>query len=285
MIRIPFLNKEFQSKTEVVTYLKQNKQQLVNLKKAKEHHTDAAKFQYTFLAEGKPVDVSKADAGTNPVPDNVDTIQVKVVMNSTNWLDSHLDVHIPGIWKKTLEQNANKGFYLLQEHNASFDKVISHQSDVKVYTEFKNWTELGVNASGQSECLIFEATIKKSVNPFMFEQYKNQYVKNHSVGMMYVHIGLAIYDENDEKEMEYWNKYRPQVINGERADELGFFWVVTEAKLREGSAVLFGSNEITPTLETTETKEEQPSNHEKPSDDISSDPPQEKKRSQNLLLI
>ena len=36
--------------------------------------------------------------------------------------------------------------------------------------------------------------------------------------------------------------------NPEQAEEKGYFWLVREAKLIEISAVLLGSNELTPTL-------------------------------------
>ena len=45
-----------------------------------------------------------------------------------------------------------------------------------------------------------------------------------------------------------WDKYYPIVANKEVADERGFFWIVSEAKIIEGSAVVMGSNSATPTL-------------------------------------
>ena len=46
-----------------------------------------------------------------------------------------------------------------------------------------------------------------------------------------------------------WDKYYPMVANKELADQKGFFWAVTEAKVIEGSAVVKGSNECTPVME------------------------------------
>ena len=39
------------------------------------------------------------------------------------------------------------------------------------------------------------------------------------------------------------------VINSEKALEQGYFFAVTEAKLKEVSCVIAGSNELTPTIE------------------------------------
>lgn len=256
-MKIPFINKKFETKKEAIDFLKANKQELVNLKKSQDCYTYGV---YTEVHKVEPRKTGpNAEKGestdTNPAPQNPNEIKVKLVLNTTGYMDSHCDVHIAGLWKKSLEQN-RKGFYLLREHKANFENVIAHQKDVKAYTEFRNWADLGEPYEGQTECLIFEATIKKEVNPFMFEQYQKGYIKNHSVGMRYIKLELAIYDEEDEKEMDFWNKYISQVANRERAEELGYFWVVTEAQLREGSAVLFGSNDTTPVLETKESYSE-----------------------------
>ena len=70
------------------------------------------------------------------------------------------------------------------------------------------------------------------------------------------------------------NKY-DSIINKEKIDKSGYFWYVTEIKLFEISAVLFGSNELTPTV-ATQKEVEQPSedtiqqiDEKKPSEDTS----------------
>jgi hypothetical protein len=45
------------------------------------------------------------------------------------------------------------------------------------------------------------------------------------------------------------------IANKSAADEKGYFWAVTEAKLIEISAVVIGSNRITPTQSVTENTE------------------------------
>ena len=100
------------------------------------------------------------------------------------------------------------------------------------------------------EVLVYEATISKLRNPVMFEQYKNGYVLNHSVGMRYIKLYWCYNSENVEytEEKENWDKYIVDVVNKTDAQEKGYFWAVTQAKLIEGSAVVLGSNPITPTL-------------------------------------
>jgi hypothetical protein len=200
--------------------------------------------------EPNKTDANKAEGDVVEL-ENVDVINVKAVINTTNVIDSHMDCHIPGLWKKTLQET--KLLYLLQEHTMKFDKIIadSVNDELKAYTQSIPWSKLGQTFEGKTEALVFESKVKKDVNEFMFNLYKNGRVLNHSVGMRYVKIYLCI-NSNEAMytaEKENWDKYYPEVANKEIADEKGYFWAVTEAKVIEGSAVVKGSNEYTPTLE------------------------------------
>jgi hypothetical protein len=101
-----------------------------------------------------------------------------------------------------------------------------------------------------TQALVFDATIKQSRNEFMFKEYKDGNVDNHSVGMQYVQIKLAVNSKKDshKNEKEIWDKYVTDIANKEEAEKRGYFWAVLEAKVIEGSAVVVGSNRITPTL-------------------------------------
>ena len=86
----------------------------------------------------------------------------------------------------------------------------------------------------------------------MLNQYKQGNVKNHSVGMQYVKLIMAVNDEDYGAEFEAWEKYYPLIANKAEADAHGYFWAVKEAKVIEGSAVPIGSNRATPTLDIKE---------------------------------
>lgn len=205
--------------------------------------------------------VNKADQATKEAMtienDNPTVLNAKLVINTTNVIDSHMDCHINGIWNKSL--NETKLLYLLQEHEMEFDKVIadSVKDNLKAYVQNVSFKSLGYNYDGNTEALVFETQIKKDVNEFMFDKYKQGRVYNHSVGMRYVKIYLCI-NSNEPmyaSEKDNWDKYYPQVANKEVADEKGYFWAVTEAKVIEGSAVIKGSNECTPVMEIEIEKE------------------------------
>lgn len=235
---------------DIFKHLKDNKAALIAEKKFKLKFADA--ISYSTVANNVK-DVSVKELNTEDLVD-LTSIKVSVVINSTNLMDSHNDVHMVGIWNKSLKEQ--KSLYLLQEHQMSFDKIIT--DNLKASVKNLPWADLGYSElKGNSQALIFDAVIDANRNPFMFEQYLKGYVKNHSVGMQYINMTLCI--NSTEKyyveEKANFDKYIIDVANKQNAIDAGFFWAVTEAKIIEGSAVVRGSNQATPTLSMTSTKE------------------------------
>lgn len=228
---------------DIFKHLKDNKAALIAEKKFKVKEADAIVFLPT--ATTQKGEVVKAESETNLL--DLDSIKVKVVINTTNILDSHGDVHIKGIWNKSLKEQKN--LYLLQEHKMTFDKIIT--DEVTASVKNMSWSDLGFDKlEGETQALIFDANIQAKRNSFMFEQYAKGYVKEHSIGMQYINMFLCI--NSTEKyyieEKANWDKYIIEVSNKQQAIDNGYFWAVTEAKIVEGSAVVKGSNYATPTL-------------------------------------
>lgn len=173
-----------------------------------------------------------------------DIIQVKSVINTTNVIDSHMDLHMPKVWNKTVKDNPYS--HHLKQHERMFESVISRKA--KSYNEKTNFNKLGLDIDFSTVANINEFLLPRSKMPFMFDAYKNGDVQQHSVGMLYVNLDVAYYDEDSQKQMDFFNEMKALAVNPEVAEEYGYFWVVYEAKKREGSAVVFGSNSITPTL-------------------------------------
>jgi hypothetical protein len=242
-----FPNKKFETKEELFKALKENKAELIATKKMQTKVADAF-----FNVVSNDVILGSANKSEVNKEENVNQIKVEMVINTTNLMDSHSDVHLKGIWNKSAKEQKN--VYLLQEHKMTFDHIISDNVDLSV-KEYK-WEDLGYNFKGTTEALTFNATIDKNRNPFMFEQYSKGYVKEHSVGMRYVKLELALNSDAkyDIEEKEVWDKYIDQVANKEQAEEQGYFWAVSEAKIVEGSAVVKGSNFATPTISVEAVK-------------------------------
>lgn len=233
---------KFETKKELFAFLIENKEILTAQKKAVTKYSDGFGYTNTKL-------VHKDNSAINNPPE---TLSVKAVINTTNVMDSHDDVHIPGLWDKSIRENKN--IMHLQEHEMKFGSIISDGKDLKVSAETKSWKELGFEFKGNTEALIFDSAVKQSRNKYMHTQYADGNVKNHSVGMQYVKLSLAINDEEAGSNFDTWEKYIDRVSNKETAEAQGYFWAVTEAKVIEGSAVPIGSNQFTPTLENNKTE-------------------------------
>lgn len=240
----------FDTIKEKIEFVKKNKSQIIAAKKAQIKFADGIAVFSTLLREHNP-GTSKAMVVSD------DVIKVRAIINTTNWMDSHDDVHIPGLWSKSLSEN--KMIMHLQEHKMQFDKIISDGQNLNAFTKTYDFRELGYDIDGTTQALVFDSIIEKDRNPYMFEQYKQNRVNNHSVGMQYVKLLLAVNSSDFAEEKEIWDIYYPQIANKERADENGLFWVVKEAKVIEGSAVPIGSNTVTPTLEPVKST---PTNHD-----------------------
>jgi len=258
---------DFASKKELFDFLVKNQDRIIADKKASIKYADAVNFGCFSTKEGE------ADKANKPVTEDVDEIKVRPVINTTNLMDSHSDVHIPGLWSKSLKEN--KDIYHDQEHRGEFASTISDYEDLKAYTQTFTWKELGQKWEGETQALLFESTVKQERNEFMFKQYKQARVKQHSVGMRYVKVAMAVNDKDYKEEFKTWNKYIDEIANKEDAERQGYFFAVTEAKVIEGSAVKRGSNWVTPTLDNNMkleppegTQEPEQSTHKLTSEEI-----------------
>lgn len=231
-----------------------NKDVLIAQKKAIIKRADS-------ITQSVSVDATKlatVKAELNDSEMEIGVLKAELIINTTNLIDSHMDCHIPGLWNKSIKEQ--KTFFLLQEHEMEFDKIIadSVNDNLKASTKEFSFQQLGFNFKGNTQALVFSTDIKEKRNEFMYKQYKNGYVLEHSVGMKYQKMYLCADSDSAEfvSEKENWNKYYPMVANKEVADKRGYFWAVTEAQFVEGSAVVKGSNYVTPVISITENKED-----------------------------
>lgn len=227
-------DKSFQTKGDLLQFIRKNKEDLVNAKKLEYKETKGS-FSTNLNYKGFTPNIGNI---------KTDYIQVKAVINTTNIIDSHMDLHMPKLWNKTVKDNPNT--IHLQSHKADFENLLS--SNAKQYNEEFKFSDLGLDSEMKTIANINEFVLHRKTNPLMFDRYVEGMVKEHSVGMRYVNIDLAYYDEDSQKEMDFFNEKKQYAVNPEVAEERGYFWVVSEAKKHEGSAVVFGSNSITPTL-------------------------------------
>jgi len=235
---------------ELFKWLVANKAELIDAKKAATKHADATSFNPLSLSpevsKGKYLYEDDEDGGS---------LKRTIVANTYNYLDSHGDVHLEGIFTNSIEQRKNRPAPHLYDHNFS---VLSKVGKSLNYTERKiSWRELGLGKTGMTTALVLESEIKRGMNERVFDAYLNGEIDQHSVAMRYINVSLAVNDEEEyPNEYKVWQEVIGKVGNRQEAEKKGYFWAVREAALLETSAVLEGSNVLTPTLGKTQPSED-----------------------------
>lgn len=242
-----FPNRTFTTKSELFKALKEQKDELIGLKKASIINSDGLKSETTKL-DGMAAKVVHLD----------DDFSYHVI-NTTKYMDSHSDVHIDGIWNKSLSDKQGK-IYFVADHDLSIKSVIAYPKDVTMYVQDLPWRLLGKDFDGNTQALIFKVKKDAIVLEAAKQIIENKIDIEHSIRMQYVNIELAINEEGEDyvDEKMLFDSVIGSVANKVQAIEQGYFWVVTEAKIsQEGSMVLRGSNDATPIL-TSESKTDAP---------------------------
>lgn len=223
-----------------------DKQEAINIKKSAYKHSDVVDNHIIKEDNENVTKLLLEDEEQNNV--------IKVIANTYYWLDSHGDVHVKGTFTKSIKENQGKIFHF-DNHEHSFNSKVGNVKSVKEVNV--NWTDLGVQKDGKTICVIGETELVEDYNCQVYDAYKNNEVNQHSVGMQYVNLQIAVKQPQEVEAYKLWNEVYPLLGNPETADKLGYFWVVKEAKLKEYSCVLWnGSNSLTPTMKNIEAVED-----------------------------
>jgi len=237
------LNMEFEDREQMFSELASNASKIIELKKASTKESDSVSLLF----------IEKSNDSLKAL-DFVKEGYVYPVINTTNFLDSHGDVHFPNIWNKSLKDKARKIFYVL-EHKLSIDSVIAYPNDVNSFVKNISWKDLGYNYEGETQALIYEISKDKIKIPQIKSLFEEKTPFENSVRMRYINMELAIDTKNADlaKNKVVFDAYIDQIANKELAQKEGYFWAVTEASIeKEGSLCLFGSNSATPVIYNTE---------------------------------
>ncbi len=268
---------EYKDKKALFHFLKKEKKSLIAQKCQAPIKTEV--FEYGCL-EIKAKDIGIIGKSvTKSILKNDDLknneIQVDAIVNMAGWCDSFMDVLIPDCWAETIKERgaSNKQLiYHLKNHNYTTDAIIG--GDIQMRSQWLDLSMFNIESDlTQGQGLIGNSIVKRRYDEKCYHLYADDEVKQHSIGLRYIRLYLCINDDDEDfvVEKENWDKYYKFVINKEKVDNKHFFWAVTEIKLLEYSAVLFGANELTPVLETDKNKTEPFVNtqEKKPSEDTS----------------
>lgn len=249
--------KTFATKKEEIAYLVKHKKDIAEFKKAVKKEFVAG------LIVDKELNAFKA-LSTSKESDSDTVIKRTLIGNTYKWLDSHGDVHLDGIFTKSISERQDRVRHL-HDHEQKMTAKLGEPTNV--YEKSVAWTDLGVDKIGNTTSLMMDTDIMKSYNSTMFLQYKTNKVDQHSVGMYYVKLDFAVSDPDFEEEHKVWKEHIGDIGNKADAEDLGYFWAVKEAKLIEISAVLEGSNTLTPTVEAKDIEPDNTTQTKEPSDD------------------
>jgi hypothetical protein len=250
MIVCKELNKSYESKELLFKDLQTNKQEILDFKKAQILKSCDKDIATNF----KPVLLSKSLEQIKSF--EVDNDYYYIAVNSTNVLDSHSDLHVNGIWNKTVKEQQGKN-YLVCDHKLEVDKVIAKSKDVEMFTAEVPFSTIGKDYNGTTEVLIYKVAKDKIINTLIKEWLDSGDEIQASVRMQYVNIEMALNstDKSDVNEKKVYDEYIDKIANKSEFDSIDYFFVVKDAKnVRESSLVLFGSNNATGLIQ--ENKEE-----------------------------
>jgi hypothetical protein len=238
---------KFATIKEKLDFFVKNKAEIISIKKSAVKHTDPI----MVLEDGTNA-VTKAFSTSNEDDLANGIIKRTIVGNTYNWCDSQMDVLLDNCFATSLKDRQDKIWHLHDHINQIGAKV---GKPVSIYEKSVAWTDLGIQRAGNTMCLMMDSNIMKSYNSLIYQQYLDKEIDQHSVGMQYVNLQLAVNDPEYKDEYAVWNKYINLVANKKICEDEGMFWAVKEGKLMEISAVLTGANSLTPTLDNKKMSE------------------------------
>lgn len=250
---VHFPDKEFSTKEELFSTLKENLYIIEDQKKGKIYES----YKKGQSINMKAIDVSKFDVEQQKAL-KLDDNYYYVAFNSTRILDSHDDVHIDGIWKKTIQEKQFKN-YVVTDHELEILNTVVRKEYVEIFTAKVPFSVLGKSYNGNTEVLIYKFPKDKVMMPIVKEWLESGDELQGSVRMKYIKFVLCL-DSNNPEDAEFktnYDKYIDYIANKDDFEYIPYFFAILEASNeKESSFVLYGSNQVTGMLETQRSQED-----------------------------
>lgn len=243
-----FPKKEFATKEDLFADLRINADSLIDLKKA-----DIQKScEKGLTVSCKSLDLSKYESQLKAI--KIEDGYYYIAVNTTWVLDSHEDLHIDGIWGKSVkEQQGN--VYLVADHDLCIDSVIVRKEHIQMFTAKLPFAMLGFDYPGDTEALIYKIPKDKIIHDKVNQWLDSGDAIEASVRMQYVVIEFAM-DSNAPEDIaakSRYDSYVGKIANKADFEYIPYFFIIKEAKnIRESSLVIFGSNPVTGNIEDIE---------------------------------
>lgn len=167
---------------------------------------------------------------------------VQFIGNTYNYLDSDLDILIPGAAKDSIKDRGPQSKAIAKikhqkDHSLSIDKSMGKPQLIEE-----------AKISGNTVLYLESKIPETSIGNDDLIKYQEGIYDNHSIGFRYENLAYASKNSDDEDHRKRYDKYIKDIINPELAEENGYFWVVKKIDLFEVSTVSFGANSLTGVL-------------------------------------
>lgn len=248
---------DFKNQDDLFSFLRKNRSKLIAQKRSRPTTSDNLEFGYSKSVPTKTFK-AKFKAAQQEEPEG--QIQVDIVANMSGWCDSQMDVMIKDGWNKSISDlgaSGQKLIYHLKNHGDTIDDIIGR--DPSIYTKDIDLSIFNIESDiKKAQALMMSSMVCEDYDEKIYNLYQDGQIKQHSIGLQYVQLLLCMNSKNEEDadQKKNWDKYYPQVINKDFVDETNYFWAVTECKIFEVSAVLFGANILTPVLNISQPSED-----------------------------
>ena len=232
------------TKAELFKYLRENEKQIIKQKCSMPIKSDL--FEWGCLPINQKQTLKEDGEAMQP-----HEIEVNAIANLSGWCDSYMDVMIKNSWSKTISDKSI--VYHLKNHRYSTDDIVG--KDPELYTKNFDVSYFGLTSDVlKAQALMMRSIVCKEYDEKTYLLYKDNQIKQHSIGLRYLIIKLCLNSEVEEDKVykANYDKYYSEVINKDLVDQKGYFWAVVEAKILENSCVLFGANENTGVYATSE---------------------------------
>lgn len=238
------LNKNFKTKTEMFSDLKNSYKDIIADKRARIYNSKKGCEEKCSI-NTKPIDPKKLKIQVKGI--DIDDSYYYIAVNTTKILDAHKDLHLNGLWNKTIKEQQGK-IYLVLDHEISVLTTVVRKEHIEIFVAEIPFSLLGQKYEGVTEALIYKFRKDKIINNIAKEWLESGDEIQASVRMQYIKILFAL-NSNDPDDKEFkknYDQYINQIANKEDFDEIEYFWPVQEAANKlESSLVLFGSNHVT----------------------------------------
>jgi len=246
-----FPDKEFATNEELFAELKANKEFILDAKKSEIQKSCDKGTSITC----KSLDLLKFTDQLKGI--KIDDAFYYIAVNSTKVLDSHNDLHLDGIWNKSVKEQQGKN-YLVADHDLSVLSTIARKEHVEMFVAKVPFSMLGKSYDGETQVLVYKVAKSKIQNPTIKEWLDSGDAIEASVRMQYVTVLLCMDSKNpdDIEEKTNYDTYSSQIANKDEFKDIPYYFAIKEAKnVRESSLVVFGSNNVTGLVTSNKIKE------------------------------